>query len=153
MLLRIALNQRRRALALALFALTGSVTINVEAATYPDRPIRLIVPSAAGGGPDTVARLIAAEFTKQMGQQIVVDNRPGGAFTTSMDAIAKAAPDGYTIGYASVGPLAINRSLLPKMPYDPDRDLQATGQVGMSQCVVGVTLSPHSKRWAISSPA
>jgi tripartite-type tricarboxylate transporter receptor subunit TctC len=126
-------------------ALGASATTNVMAAAYPDRPIRLIVPSAAGGGPDTVARLIAAEFTKQMGQQVVVDNRPGGAFTIGMDAIAKAAPDGYTIGYASVGPLAINRSLLPKMPYDPDRDLQAIGQVGMSQCIVGVTPSAPFK--------
>jgi tripartite-type tricarboxylate transporter receptor subunit TctC len=130
---------------LALLVLEGSVTTSVVAATYPDRPIRLIVPSAAGGGPDTVARLIAAELTKQMGQQIVVDNRPGGAFIIGMDAIAKAAPDGYTIGYASVGPLAINRSLLPKMPYDPDRDLQAIGQVGMSQCIVGVTPSAPFK--------
>ena len=118
-----------RAVSLALLVLEGSVPTSVVAVTYPDRPIRLIVPSAAGGGPDTVARLIAAELTKQMGQQIVVDNRPGGAFIIGMDAIARAAPDGYTIGYASVGPLAINRSLLPKMPYDPDRDLQAIGQV------------------------
>ena len=123
----------------------GVVAASVAAADYPERPIRLIVPSAAGGGPDTVARLIAAEFTKKMGQQIVVDNRPGGAFTIGMDAIAKAAPDGYTIGYASVGPLAINRSLLPKMPYDPERDLQAIGQVGMSQCIVGVTPSAAIK--------
>lgn len=114
MLLRGTSKRCMRAVALALFALGCSVTINVVVAAYPDRPIRLIVPSAAGGGPDTVARLISAEFTKQMGQQIVVDNRPGGAFVIGMDAIAKAAPDGYTIGYASVGPLAINRSLLPK---------------------------------------
>src|SRR5258706_14286923 len=91
-----------RAVSLALLVLEGSVTTNVVAATYPDRPIRLIVPSAAGGGADTVARLIGAELSKQMGQQIVVDNRPVGAFIIGMDAIAKAAPDGYASGYASL---------------------------------------------------
>ena len=125
----------------ALLILQAHVAPGVEAATYPDRPIRLIVPSAAGGGPDTVARFVAAEFVRQMGQQVVVENRPGGAFVIGMDAIAKATPDGYTIGYASVGPLAISRSLIPKMPYDPDKDLQAIGQVGVSQCIVGVSPS------------
>jgi tripartite-type tricarboxylate transporter receptor subunit TctC len=125
----------------ALQMLEACVATCVDAAAYPDRPLRLIVPSAAGGGPDTVARLVAGEFVKQMGQQVVVDNRPGGAFVIGMDAIAKATPDGYTIGYASVGPLAISRSLMPKLPYDPDKDLQAIGQVGMSQCIIGVSLS------------
>ena len=96
----------KRAAALALLIGVVAVTTSVAAAVYPDRPLRLVVPSAAGGGPDTVARLIASEFTKHLGHQVVVDNRPGGAFTIGMDAIAKAASDGYTIGYASVGPLA-----------------------------------------------
>jgi tripartite-type tricarboxylate transporter receptor subunit TctC len=111
------------------------------AAGYPDRPVRLIVPAAAGGGPDTVARLLGAELSKQLGQQVVIDNRPGGAFMIGMDAVAKSNPDGYTIGYGSVGPLAINRSLVSKMPYDADKDLIAVGQVGMSQCILAVTLS------------
>jgi tripartite-type tricarboxylate transporter receptor subunit TctC len=124
-----------------LAALTAFCAPAIDAAQFPDRPIRLIVPSAPGGGPDTVARLVAVELIAQMGQQVVVENRPGGAFTIGMDAIAKATADGYTIGYASVGPLAINRSLLPKMPYNPDKDLMAIGQVGMSQCILGVTPS------------
>jgi tripartite-type tricarboxylate transporter receptor subunit TctC len=111
---------------------------NVQAAAYPDHPIRFIVPSAPGGGPDTVARLISAELVNQMGQQVVVDNRPGGAFVIGMDAIAKAPRDGYTIGYGSVGPLAISRHLSAKLPYDPDKDFQAISQVGMSQCIIGV---------------
>jgi tripartite-type tricarboxylate transporter receptor subunit TctC len=112
----------KRAAALALLIGVVAVTTSVAAAVYPDRPLRLIVPSAAGGGPDTAARLIASEFTKHLGHQVVVDNRPGGAFTIGMDAIAKAASDGYTIGYASVGPLAINPSLLSRRPYDPDTE-------------------------------
>ena len=111
---------------------------NVHAAGYPERPIHFIVPSAPGGGPDTVARLLSAELLKQTGQQVIVDNRPGGAFVIGMDAIAKAPRDGYTIGYGSVGPLTIARHLTTKLPYDPDKDFQAIGQVGMSQCIVGV---------------
>jgi len=119
-------------------ALGMFVVANAHAAGYPDRPIHFIVPSAPGGGPDTVARLISAELVKQTGQQVVVDNRPGGAFVIGMDAIAKAPRDGYTIGYGSVGPLAIAPHLSAKLPYDPDRDFQTISQVGMSQCIVGV---------------
>src|SRR5512139_7564 len=88
-------------------------------ADYPDRPIRLIISSAAGGSPDVVTRILAAELTKQMGQQIVIDNRPGAAQTIGTEMVVRASPDGYTIGYANVVTLAINKSLLPKQPYDP----------------------------------
>ena len=92
-------------------------------AAYPERPIRLIISSAAGGSPDVVTRILAAELVKQMGQQIIIDNRPGGAQTIGTEMVVRANPDGYTIGYANVVTLAINKSLLPKQPYDPDTDL------------------------------
>ena len=94
-------------------------------AEYPERPIRLIISSAAGGSPDVVTRILAIELVKQMGQQIVIDNRPGAAQTIGTDMVVRANPDGYTIGYANVVTLAINKSLLPKQlqPYDPDKDL------------------------------
>ena len=66
------------------------------AAQYPDKPIRLIVPQAAGSATDTVARILGAELGKELAQQIVVDNRPGGALTIGLDLTAKAEPDGYT---------------------------------------------------------
>ena len=97
-------------------------------AEYPDRPIRLIIASAAGGSPDVVTRILAIELVKQMGQQIVIDNRPGAAQTLGTDMVVRAAADGYTIGYANVVTLAINKTLLPKQPYDPDRDLTLIGQ-------------------------
>jgi len=100
----------------------------VIAANYPDRPIRLIISSAAGGSPDVVTRILAAELSKQMGQQIIIDNRPGGAQTIGTEMVVHAVPDGYTIGYANVVTLAINKSLLPKQPYDPDKDLAIIGQ-------------------------
>src|SRR5690348_7354435 len=92
-------------------------------AAYPERPIRMIVPSAAGGQPDTNSRLVAAELGKQFGQQIVVDNRPGASSSIGFEAIAKAQPDGYTIGYGGF-PLATNRSLLARVPYDVNKDFR-----------------------------
>ncbi|MDB5812560.1 MAG: transporter [Betaproteobacteria bacterium] len=113
-------------------ALAGGVLLaciaSVALGEYPERPIRLIVPSQAGGSPDVVMRILAIELSKQMGQQVVVDNRPGGAYTIGTEMIVRANPDGYTIGYGNVVSLAINKSLLPKQPYDPDRDLQLVAQ-------------------------
>src|SRR5919106_79568 len=112
----------------------------VAAATdYPQRPIRLIISSAVGGSPDIVTRILAAELVKQMGQQIVIDNRPGAAQTIGTEMVVRAPPDGYTIGYANVVTLAINKSLLPKQPYDPDKDLVLVGQFLSTYNLLAVT--------------
>ena len=97
------------------------------AAEYPDKPIRLIVPQAAGSATDTVARILGAELGKELAQQIVVDNRPGGALTIGLDLTAKAEPDGYTICMGPIGALAITRHMVAKLPYDIERDLQPIG--------------------------
>jgi tripartite-type tricarboxylate transporter receptor subunit TctC len=110
------------------FAAAFSLIAGTAVADYPERPIRLIIPSAAGGSPDVVTRILAIELSKQMGQQIVIDNRPGGAYTIGTEMIVHANPDGYTIGYGNVVSLAINKALLPKQPYDPDKDLLLAGQ-------------------------
>jgi len=109
-------------------AATLLVLAGPAAAAYPERPIRLVISSAAGGSPDIVTRILCTELTKQMGQQIVIDNRPGGAQTIGTEIVVRAIPDGYTLGYANVVTLAINKTLLPKQPYDPDRDLALVGQ-------------------------
>jgi tripartite-type tricarboxylate transporter receptor subunit TctC len=115
--------------------LLGAVlTASAAPAAYPDRPVRFIVSSGAGGAPDFNARTLAAELTKQMGQQFVVDNRPGAGSVLGTNLMAKAPPDGYTIGYGTIGPIAIQRSLQRNLPYDPDRDLAP---------VVLVTLTPN----------
>ncbi len=93
-------------------------------ADYPDRPVRMVVPQAAGSATDNFARLIAPELGKNLGQPVVVDNRPGGALTIGIDAVAKAAPDGYTIGLGPVGALAITRHMVARLPYDIERDLR-----------------------------
>ena len=108
-------------------------------AAYPERPIRLIISSAAGGSPDIVTRILAAELVKQMGQQIVIDNRPGASQTIGTDMVVRAVPDGYTLGYANVVTLAINKTLLPKQPYDPDRDLALLGQFLSTHNLLAVT--------------
>ena len=82
------------------------------------------MPQAAGSATDNIARVVAPGIAKELGQPVVVDNRPGGALTIGIDAVAKAAPDGYTIGVGPVGALAITRHMVEKLPYDIERDLQ-----------------------------
>jgi len=107
---------------------------------YPSRPIRLIVPSAPGGQPDIVARLIANELAKQMGQQVVVDNRPGASSIIGFETIAKAPADGYTLGFAGF-PIMTNPSLFTKLPYDAARDFQPVVQSHISTNLLTVTPS------------
>ena len=109
------------------------------AAQYPDKPIRLIVPQAAGSATDTVARILGAELGKELGQQIVIDNRPGGALTLGLDLTAKADADGYTICMGPIGALAINRHMVAKLPYDIERDLQPIALVTRGHLLLAVS--------------
>ncbi len=111
----------------------------VAQAQYPDRPVRLVVPQAAGSATDTHARLVAAELPKYLGQPVIVDNRPGGALTIGIDVVAKAAPDGYTIGIGPVGALAITRHMVEKLPYDIERDLAPVMQISRGHMVLAVS--------------
>jgi tripartite-type tricarboxylate transporter receptor subunit TctC len=117
------------------------LTLQTAAADYPDRPIRVVVASAAGGGADVTTRIIVAELTRRIGKQFVVDNRPGAGGLIGMELIARAAPDGYTIGQGGIAQLAINRIFQPRMPYDPDRDIQSVAQYGASSNILAVALS------------
>src|SRR3569623_157092 len=93
-----------------------------EAQNWPSKPERIIVPFGPGSTPDVVARLIADELQKKLGQPFVIENKPGASGNTGTDAVAKAAPDGLTIGVSIGGPLAINTLLFSKLPYDPKTD-------------------------------
>ena len=110
-------------------------------AQYPDKPIRLVVPQAPGSATDTVARLLAAEMPKSLGVQVIVDNRPGGALTIGIDMVAKAPPDGYTIGMGPVGAMAITRHMVAKLPYDIERDLQPVALVTRGHLLLAVSPS------------
>jgi tripartite-type tricarboxylate transporter receptor subunit TctC len=111
----------RRCCALLVAASVASSVATAQ--TYPDRPIKLVIPYPAGAGIDIVARMIAPRVSEGMGQQIVVENRAGAGAIIGVDAVAKAAPDGYTLGMADAGPLAINPAIYAQLPYDPARDL------------------------------
>lgn len=106
---------------------------------YPTRPIRLIVPQAAGSSSDTVARFVATEATRVLGQQVVVDNRPGGALMIGLELAARATPDGYTIGYGPVGGLAISPNMQRKPPIDTRRDLQPVMQTTTGQMLLAAS--------------
>ena len=109
------------------------------AAPYPDRPVRLIVPQAPGSSSDTLARIVASELAKQLGQQIVVDNRPGGALVIGMELVARSVPDGYTIGYGPIGALAISPNLLGKVPFDVRRDFEPIAQTANSYMLLAAS--------------
>lgn len=107
---------------LILAGLLASPFTHAQAA-WPDRPVRLIVPSAAGGSPDILCRYLASELAKRLGQPVVVENRPGAAGNIGIQAVARSEPDGYTVGYGNIATLAINRALFADLPYNVERDL------------------------------
>ncbi|MEW5863031.1 MAG: tripartite tricarboxylate transporter substrate binding protein [Pseudomonadota bacterium] len=90
---------------------------------YPSKPVRFIVSFPPGGSADLVARAIAPRMAERLGQPVLVENRPGAGGNIGVDAVAKAAPDGHTIGLAAAGALAVNASLYPSMPFNPEKDL------------------------------
>jgi tripartite-type tricarboxylate transporter receptor subunit TctC len=110
---------------LTILACAASLLFGIPAANagdYPDRPIRLLVPGAAGGGMDVVARLVANTMAETLKQAVVVENRPGAAGNIAVNQLAKSPPDGYTVVLGQTSQLAINPSLYGNLPYDPFKD-------------------------------
>jgi tripartite-type tricarboxylate transporter receptor subunit TctC len=106
------------------------------AQTYPSKPIHILVPYAPGGITDIAARIVGAKLTEAWGQQVVVENRPGGNGFIAMTAGAKAAPDGYTLTMATVGDVAINPVLFKDMPYNMERDFSSIGVISDAPMVL-----------------
>ena len=98
-------------------------------AAYPEKPIRFIIPSAPGGSPDVLMRILTQQLSLQLNVPLVVENKPGGSYVLGTMDIVKAPPDGYTLGYGNIVSLAINRSLLPSLPYEVERDLTLISNV------------------------
>ena len=116
--------------ACAVFAAAmAAAPLTWAADAYPARPVRLLVGFAPGGANDLVARVVAAKLGPRLGQQLVVDNRPGAGGNIAHDLLAKAAPDGYTMVLASVSSIAMSPGLLGKMPYDPINDFAPVAQL------------------------
>src|SRR4051812_39734224 len=113
----------------ALCALAPGALAQPAAAGWPTKPVRIVVPFAAGGTTDILARALAPELGKAFGQTFIVDNKPGAGGNLGADAIAKSAPDGYNLLMGTVGTHAINAALYPKMPFDPVRDFSPVSLV------------------------
>jgi tripartite-type tricarboxylate transporter receptor subunit TctC len=111
----------KRAIATAVAILLSALCAHAQ--EWPAKPVRIVVPFAAGATPDIVARLIAERLQEQLGQTFIVENKPGASGNAGTDAVAKAASDGATIGVSIGGPLAINTLLFAHLPYDPRKDL------------------------------
>jgi tripartite-type tricarboxylate transporter receptor subunit TctC len=116
-----------------------------SAQNWPARPIRLIVPFPAGGGTDAISRQLAEQITAATQWTVVIENRAGAGGNIGLDAVAKAAPDGYTIGMGQAANLAINPSLYPRMPYDPLKDFALISLVA-TQALVAVVSSKSPYR-------
>jgi tripartite-type tricarboxylate transporter receptor subunit TctC len=109
--------------AVALVSATNAAAQPAGAQKWPARPVHMIVPFPAGSSPDLVARLLTEKLAPALGQPVVVENRPGAGGNLGTALVAKAAPDGYTLGFSIPGPLAVNAVLYKKMEYDPFKDL------------------------------
>src|SRR3954454_23012572 len=114
-------------------------------AAYPDKPIRLIVPFAAGGNADFVGRLVSDSMAKTFGQAIVIDNRSGAGGSLGADLAAKAAPDGYTLFLGSNGPLTVNPFVQAKLPYDPLKDFVPIGLANLAPHCLAVNANVKAK--------
>ncbi len=123
---------------LALFAVSlAAIADPASPDTYPNKPIRIIVPFPAGGSADTLSRIIGQKMTESWGQQVLVDNRPGAGGNIGTDAAAKSAPDGYTL-LLTPSSIASNPSLYRKLPYDPVKDFVPVAEVGWTPMILVV---------------
>ena len=124
-------------------SLAFTIATSVVQAAYPDRPIKLIVPFAPGGGTDLVARTIGQSLSDELHQPVIVDNKPGGSTIIGTDALAKSAPDGYSLVVATLAH-ALNPSLKAKLPYNQDKDFSPVCLIGISPNVLVVAAnSPY----------
>lgn len=136
-----ALTLTRRAAALALLA----APLLAHAADFPSKPIKFIVPYTAGGTTDLVARTVGQKVSEKLGQPVLIDNRGGAGGNIGMDAVAKATPDGYTIGFGAISTNALNPHIYKSMAFDPRKDFTAISLLGMSTIVLEVPASSAIK--------
>ena len=127
-----------RLLSIALASAIIAISAIAEAGEdgWPERSLRLVVPFPAGSSTDIIARIVAQKLSHRLGQQLVIENRAGASGNIGADAVAKAAPDGYTIGIATASTHAVAASLSPNLPYDPIRDFAPVAMIGSQPYVL-----------------
>src|SRR5438132_1960527 len=135
------------AMLIAAVMLPMATPASAQASTYPDKPIRIVVPFPVGGVADTFGREIGRKLTEAWGQPVVIDNRTGAGGNIGADIVAKSAPDGYTLVIGNIGTHAVNVSLLPTMPFDTVKDftpiihiLDAEGVLVVNPAVAATTV-------------
>jgi len=131
--------KRRSAILLALSGLVApALALPAKAQDYPDKTVRVILPFAAGGPTDVVGRVVSDRLSTVLGQRFVIENRPGGGGNIAVAAMKQAAPDGYTLMFATVSAMAVNPALQRTAPYNPVKDFEAVGQIGTTPIVLVV---------------
>ena len=129
---------------LAFAALAFAASALAFAQSYPSKPVKVIVPFTAGSATDILARVMAEQFQKSMGQPFVVENRPGAGGIVGTEQAKNAAPDGYTLIMAGSGPFGINPGVYTHLPYDPLKDFELIGNIGLTpQCIVVGSQAPY----------
>ena len=139
--IQIAYRPAKRLTILAGFALLSLAAFSADAlaqGTYPNRSIKIVVAYAPGGANDLVARLVAQKLSEEIGQSVVVENKPGAGGILGTDSVARAEPDGYTLLLGAGGAMTINPSLYPSLPYKPQSDFEPISQVATSSLVAVV---------------
>ncbi|ADU34470.1 Bug family tripartite tricarboxylate transporter substrate binding protein [Variovorax paradoxus] len=139
------MNARKKTLAVALVALTASMLAPdapAQTAAYPTKPVRWVVGYPAGGGTDFLARTVGAQVSQQIGQPVLVDNKPGAGAIIASENVARAPGDGYTVFSADNGVLVYNPALYKKLPYDAEKDFALVGMMGRSPLVI--TAAPNA---------
>jgi tripartite-type tricarboxylate transporter receptor subunit TctC len=134
-----------RAIALVTLTIFAPPLSSAYAQGWPTRPVTLVVPFPAGGNADVLARALAAELSEQLGQQFIVDNRTGAGGNIGGAAVAKAAPDGYTLMFGTPGPIATNKLMYKSLPYDPEKDLTPVVLVAKSPLIIAANPSFPAK--------
>jgi tripartite-type tricarboxylate transporter receptor subunit TctC len=112
-----------------------------QTGAYPERPVRIVVPFGAGGGTDTIARVIAGNMSESVGQPVIVENKPGAQGIVASELVRNAAPDGHTILIATSGPMAANVAIRSKLPYHPLRDFTPVTMIGTYPVIMVVNAS------------
>ena len=134
----------RKVLAGLLATLLWSTALSAQ--DWPSRQVTIVVPFIAGSTPDSLARIVAESLQQKLSQPFVIENRPGASGNTGTAAVAKAAPDGHTLGVSIVGPLVINHLLFAKMPYETERDIAPITILAAQPSVLAI--APMSRRTA-----